>query len=319
MDEFVQNETHPSPKLPLLKELHLISDDSAKEHMKFLQNCPNLTTLIVQAEIHSDFVSSFCEMVRSGTWPSIENIFMWTEGLYVVPDDRFSKLLEGMKRITCLNFPEMKKSFGPRCMELLRPHFSYLKTLDFMLDSGLTSSMAQEILSSCPLLQEFAVDRIDATDVITGKPWVCMNLVLLSASFRFNPLMIQDHQPLVLDQLSRLTRMERLTLDGCRDSASETESSLAFQETFDLRLRMGLNKLSTLKSLRYISFQSTRQIMGENEVDWINRHWKDLEGISGVFHSWKPDFSRELRERFGEKVIASIIDDFLSEGMPEDG
>ncbi|KAG0234723.1 hypothetical protein B0O80DRAFT_463736 [Mortierella sp. GBAus27b] len=319
MDEFVQNEIHPSPNLPLLKELHLNADDSARKHMEFLQKCPNLTTLVVQAEIHSDFISSFCEKVRSGTWPGIENIFMWTEGWYVIPDDGFSKLLEGMKRIISINFPEMKESFGPRCMELLRPHFSHLKVLDFMLDSGLTSSMAQEILSSCPLLSEVTVDRIDATDVITGKPWVCMNLVLLSASFRFNPLKIQDHQPLVLDQLSRLTRMERLTLDGCRDSTSERESSLAFQETFDLRLQMGLTKLSTLKSLQYISFRSTRQIMGPNEVEWINEHWKDLEGISGVFHSWKPDFSRELRGRLGEKVFASIIDEFLSEGMPEDG
>ncbi|KAF9352289.1 hypothetical protein BGX34_012225 [Mortierella sp. NVP85] len=259
--------------------------------LKFLQNCPNLATwyLAMDDRIPPElFAYEFAEMVSARTWPYLERVETWTCTMNLA----LSKIMAGMQRITSLKFPCMEGNFGPDCMEPLRSHFSNVKELNLRNDKGLTSSMAQEILSSCSILEVLKVHRIDATDVAAGRPWVCLRLKNLAACFRFDPTTIDDLQPLVFDQLSRLLRLEQLHVDG-RPNENGWEYP-DFQETLDLRLEKGLDKLSTIRSLCQISFRNTLQKMTEEEIKWMLQHWPRLSQVRGQLNYTKREFDQAL-------------------------
>ncbi|KAG0234721.1 hypothetical protein BGX31_004460 [Mortierella sp. GBA43] len=311
---------HPPMMFPCIKELHLsshVSDDSL--YLEMMQRCPSLTSIVWQDGTGNGHLSRFCRLASEGTWSDLKSVTVWSARDVVMTDMDLVQLLGGMKRITTLKVPDLQSSFKPKCLELLRPQFWCLKRLSLFLDTGLTSSMAQEVLSSCHALEEFMVPRMEARDIVAGKPWVCTMLVALSASFRFDPLKNHEHQPLVFDQLSRLIRLKTLYLQGYEENPSSPAP--AFKEACDLRLQKGLNKLSTLRSLRYFSFEHTRQIMGVKEIEWINEHWTNLVKVDGVFNCRRRGVNRELRNLLGQAAIGvppydpalSIEEDALSE------
>jgi hypothetical protein len=78
---------------------------------------------------------------------------------------------------------------------------------------------------------------------------------------------------------------------------------MRLQETFDLRLELGLDKLSTLRSLSVISFLDTEQKMGDEEVDWILEHWTSLMIANGALNTSKPRVDEALRGRLEERGI----------------
>lgn len=129
-----------------------------------------------------------------------------------------------------------------------------------------------------------------------------------TTSFRFYPMDIHEHQPLVFDQLSRLTRMENLELDYyARPFALSRQPT--FQETVDLRLTMGLGKLSTLQELEKFSFDDTKQMMGKREIEWILEHWKYLRSLRGTLDFLSPVVNSALRKMLEEDGVAFNEDD----------
>ncbi|KAK3810184.1 MAG: hypothetical protein J3Q66DRAFT_352325 [Benniella sp.] len=177
-----------------------------------------------------------------------------------------------MRQVTALQAPHL--SFKPRLMDLLRPHFSKLQTLDVHETVGFTSAMAQEVMSSCSFLTTFKGSPLMLPILSMENLRVCLKLRVLLLEFRFDPSTMGHVQPLVLDQLSKLSRLEELQVFSRRQCQPEFEA-------FDLRLEYGLGKLSTLRLLRTFSFGVSKQKMREQEVDWILDHWKSLDRIKG--------------------------------------
>ncbi|KAF9986367.1 hypothetical protein BGZ65_007874 [Modicella reniformis] len=103
-------------------------------------------------------------------------------------------------------------------------------------------------------------------------------------------------QPLVFEQLARLTQLQKLYVTWNPKPNLEDDEPV-FQGSVDLRLDYGLGKLSSLRMLREISFVDTVQQMGEQEIDWILEHWKCVEEIYGELDSWNPDKDKALKER----------------------
>ncbi|KAF9940193.1 hypothetical protein BGZ65_007845 [Modicella reniformis] len=149
----------------------------------------------------------------------------------------------------------------PHQLQQLQPHFETITEINLNGKSTAASAIAQEILSSCPMLTRFGTSYMEGTHIAEGQPWVCLGLKELDAGLKFEPLTIHHVQPLVFDQLSRLTRIEDLTLD------SELYRDAAFQTTSDLRLEYGLHKLATLRSLEMFIFHRTTQRMGYFEMN----------------------------------------------------
>jgi hypothetical protein len=278
-----------------------IAVDHALFTLEFIQKCPNMTSFCLNGGRRSasgPTLSEFVHLVSAGAWPKLHHVDSWEQA---ISNDDITLIVEGMKRISALFFIHSNMAFGPNTMDRLRPHFLHLKKLLMAQDVGLTSSMAQQVLASCPLLEQLAVYWIDGADVATGGPWVCTGLKQLSGCFRFHPDTIHQFQPLVFEQLSKLTRLEELSV--CGRFCASTRRFLAFQESLDLRLEYGLGKLSTLRSLRYIDFTDTEQKMGEQEIEWIAEHWKSLSEVKGILNMW----DTILDEKLGKQLLQCDI------------
>ncbi|KAK3810129.1 MAG: hypothetical protein J3Q66DRAFT_415356 [Benniella sp.] len=136
--------------------------------------------------------------------------------------------------------------------------------------------------------------KIRAVDIVGGQPWVCLKLKVLKLGIYADDSTISQIQPLVFDQLSRLTQLQELHVH-CR----ETEGML------DLRLESGLGRLSTLRSLRLLNFGvSTMQMIQQPEVDWMLKHWKSLERIHRKPNALNPTLDTALKMKLRHHGIA---------------
>ncbi|KAK3810180.1 MAG: hypothetical protein J3Q66DRAFT_415520 [Benniella sp.] len=239
------------------------------------------------------FTPRFVELISARTWPHLQGL---SASSYDDNSD-LSKVIGAMQRIADLKV--RKYSFYIRADGSLRPHLSNLQTLDLYEAIAFTSELAQEVMSSCPLLTVFKGCIVDAVDIVQGRPWVCLQLKLLSLGFRFDSTTFDQMHPLVLDQLSRLTRLEDLELYSWRQSPSQ------FQETIDLRLEHGLGKLSTLRLLRILEIGAAKQRMGLQEIDWMIEHWKCLVRIYGKLNVVEAEVEKTLGERLRQRGIAN--------------
>ncbi|KAI9234720.1 MAG: hypothetical protein BYD32DRAFT_438967 [Podila humilis] len=160
----------------------------------------------------------------------------------------------------------------------------------------------QTIMTSCPLLEEFSGNKVQALDMMEGKPWVCLSLRVLDLMIEMDPEMegqpriTRDSQQLfALRQISRLTRMERIEFTGytsCSELAKLLDEPLlkpnrpilAREEpryNLELRLSKGLGLLCTLPNLKFIRLPSG-QDWSMRDIDWARMHWPRLEFICGL-------------------------------------
>ncbi|KAK3810179.1 MAG: hypothetical protein J3Q66DRAFT_373217 [Benniella sp.] len=291
-----------SMEFPSLYELRMngLHESDVRLVLDFMQRCPNLRSLrwALTESVLQLFAQGFVQLYSAGTWPHLQNLSARLSGSGDYGDDSdLSKVIGVMQRIT--SFKASSFSFTPELMDLFRPHFSNLQNLNVCQATTFTSAMTQEVMSSCPLLTSFKGVTIDAIDITQGRPWTCLKLKLLKLGFCFDPSTIDRMQPLVLDQLSRLTRLEDLEVYSWR------QEPLNFQEGFDLRLEHGLGKLSTLRQLRILDLGDSKQNMGEQEVDWIIEHWKCLVRIYGRLNTMAPNVEKALAERLNRHDIAN--------------
>jgi hypothetical protein len=297
-------------EFPHIRELSLREtcyDQDGSVQLEIAKRCPGLTSISWVSYEYSPF-SEFSWLVSEKFWPNLESVSVKSEqgygqdGGYVLDDGDLCRIIGGMKQISALCVVDSVGPFEPEWFQSLQPHFSGLKTLEIDNTTQVTSSMVQEIMSSCPLLEVLKVPRIEASDIVSGKPWICVRLRMLKTNLRFTSCILADAQPLVFDQLSKLTRVEVLRFDSFEDSRTKS-SSTALRLKLDLRLEMGLGKLSTLQVLRDIHFQDIEQMMGEKDIEWMLEHWKCLSRVYGVLNNE----SHEANEALGEMLRSHNI------------
>ncbi|KAF9354956.1 hypothetical protein BGX34_010722 [Mortierella sp. NVP85] len=304
-------------EFPRLKEVGVwrLSEGSDSLFLELLFRCPSLTTCRWTTNPSHDarFLPNFTQFIETKPWPDLHSLSIV---LHSLSESDLQKVLIGMPRIISLELFCSLDNFTPDAMELLRPHFSNLRALQLRWSSDRASSpVAQEILSSCPLLERFSA-RVDARHVAEGKPWVCLGLKTLELCLRFDPSTIRHVQPLVFDQLARLTRLEALRLWDNMGVHGLTVTT--FQEAVDLRLESGLGKLSTLRYLHTVDLGSSEQRMQEEEIVWMLEHWKSLEKIRGRFNFREPEVERALRERLRARNVEVSPDFYDDEDTSED-
>ncbi|KAG0309419.1 hypothetical protein BGZ98_002607 [Dissophora globulifera] len=214
----------------------------------------------------------------------------------IVSEDTLLPILTAMPRVTGW----AAGAFGPRSYQILSNNLAILRRLDLgHCQGGTTASMLQEIMSSCPQLETLRWGRIDGNDMIRGRPWVCTGLRELGVTIMFDREEIDRLQPLVFERLSQLTALEYLDFSGkpteeewaeeymeaggeCTptrgnlDLLYEQSCFIPFRKSVDLRLGKGLERLATLRRLKKLHFEHIVQHMGDDEVEWILKHWKWL-------------------------------------------
>jgi hypothetical protein len=279
---------------PGLKHLTIGTTKDLPTIMEFMSKCPNLEVLQWTAQEIKQDSYDLVERIAAKTWPHLRSIHL---GRLRISEDDLISIINSLHQMACLH-GVCRSVIQPGTMDLLRPHFASLTYLNLGLFAApSTSPIAQEILSSCLLLEHFSFDSIDATVIAEGKPWVCTRLTFLDVQFQFDPLTISEIQPRVFEQIARLYRLNYLWL--CRGGFDEPP----FQTAVDLRLENGLDKLSTLRSLRVIMFEYSIQKMGEKEIKWMLEHWTSLEEINGPCNGVDPVMQDKLVQLLKEHGV----------------
>ncbi|KAK3810144.1 MAG: hypothetical protein J3Q66DRAFT_373186 [Benniella sp.] len=286
---------HPAMQFPRMRELRA-SDfpvGNVPWILEFMQRCPGLRSLgSLAQDANQLLIPRVTPLVCTRTWPHLQSIALWT---FSRDEDDVASILAGMERI--IAFEALLLVFTSRMINLLRPHFGNLQTLDLFTAPGFTSAMAQEVMSSCPSLTTFKGCNIRAIDIIRGEPWVCLKLKVLELRLRTNPLTLGQSQPLVFEQLSKLTLLQELYV-----VAWKTDGIM-----LDLRFECGLGRLSTLRSLRFLDLtHATMHPMQHVEMEWILDHWKNLERVLGRLDTQNQAQDMVLKTRLKHQGIAVL-------------
>ncbi|KAF9347120.1 hypothetical protein BGX34_003389 [Mortierella sp. NVP85] len=302
LDIYVLDPTIDTPipeKLTSIREFSLLAcyANNIPFFIEFIRNCPYLTSIEWLSNPSQDegFVSGLVKLLETNSLPNLERLHIGTGGISNV---LFAKLLQHMPRITSLSVDFSQNAFRMDFATLLQPHFSNLRILEVTPTVEAKSSLAQDIMSSCPLLETLKAPFVDAHVVAEGKPWVCLNLKVLKLVFFFDPPnSITQLQPLILDRLATLTRLEELSMVG-------PLRRNFFGGTIDLRIESGLDRLSTLGRLSTFRICQMDQRMEHAEVDWMLKHWKNLTVFDGLLNNNDMSLNDELAERLEKHGIS---------------
>jgi len=284
-----------SMSFPCMRELRVndFSVGNVSWVLDLMQSCPGLVSFgSLAQDANRLFIPRIAPLVCAGRWPRLERIALWT---FSSDEGDVASIVSGMQRV--IAFEALLLLFTPRMMDLLRPHFFHLQTLDFFTAPGFTGAMAQEVMSSCPSLTTFKGCNIRAIDIVRGRPWVCLKLKVLELRLLSDPSTLSQTQPLVFEQLSKLTLLQELYVYSW-----ETNGLM-----LDLRLEHGLERLSSLRSLRFLDLShTTMQTMRQLEIDWMVKHWKNLERVLGKLNTKSPAHDTMLKMRLKGRGIVAV-------------
>ncbi|KAG0206270.1 hypothetical protein BGX28_002267 [Mortierella sp. GBA30] len=214
-----------------------------------------------------------------------------------------------------------------RVFSSLRRHFETLTTMEVGMPDVNSSWTIQTILSSCPKLKSFRGDVVQVSDMMKGGAWACLGIQVLRLRFEVDDEDTHDPDPALrtisagvtstppsrhdewqlfaLRQVSLLTQLKSLQIDGVRNTRADWEEDHGNPMTpcieermersklpsfLDLRLTKGLELLACLRNLECIWFQPG-QVWTDAEVDWAKEHWPRLRGVCGLH----PDEDEEQR------------------------
>ncbi|KAF9298407.1 hypothetical protein BGZ74_009390 [Mortierella antarctica] len=180
-------------------------------------------------------------------------------------DADLSSCLEAMDRVRRLTVDQ--GDFGRKSFYSLVPHFNVLQCLVLERCYGVTGSMVQRILESCPMLINIVAPRIEATQIISRKRWLCLGLKTFKACIVLDSkgYSIGVQSRMVYVQLARLTQLEHVDIAADRGKGIQS---------LDLRLASGLYQLSTLSKLRGLRYAGTIQHISIDDVQWMRGHWR---------------------------------------------
>lgn len=150
-----------------------------------------------------------------------------------------------------------------------------LAILDYIKNPG---AFISTVLASCPLLIGIIAPAVSAVDIINGRPWVCLRLIVFQLAIE-----ITDTQESAICTQSReiFGRISKLVhLTDLRIHAPIREDPRPFQG-LDLRLRSGIPQLSTLQKLEILDFSDTIQDISGEDIAWMRKYWTRLWYIAG--------------------------------------
>ncbi|KAF9111462.1 hypothetical protein BGX27_004914 [Mortierella sp. AM989] len=152
-------------EFPEIRKLRIDSRSTSTSHtqLEFIQRCPQLRSLILTTET-IDFPTPDVFKVFSKIGPQLKEL-----GLYIFRDlplqgDDLVRILDTCTSLT--SFTMFQACLIPTAFHWLRLRFGSLTKLTVLESPGCTSSMAQEIMMSCPLLESLHLPRLEARDIL---------------------------------------------------------------------------------------------------------------------------------------------------------
>jgi hypothetical protein len=311
------------PNLVTLK-LGLSSGITPHHQLQIIQRCPRLQSLAWDLEesaatgpltydgypadsaLPSDTAGYYnyrfptaavCQLFEPTFCPQLEKLSITYPSL---SDQELARVVEACPRLTL--FEVFETGFGARAFQAMTRHFEHLTRLDIRRCSGVTSPMAQQILTSCRRLVFFCGDALHARDIVGLQPqqpqnimadgttqplqeqqlqpqdWVCTDLTWLTLYICGLENAPPTWLPIVLTQLARLTSLDFLTISPTGPEFDGTKDGLP------LSLSSGLSTLSSLANIERFCFHGLAQEMSEHDVQWMVDSWPRLVRVEGVVH-----------------------------------
>ncbi|KAK3810294.1 MAG: hypothetical protein J3Q66DRAFT_352708 [Benniella sp.] len=258
--------------------LSLKPRNSLERQLDFIIQCPNLT-LLHWINLDGELASRYTGRFKPGTcaWPNLREFSLIGPGF---SDEQLAQIIGAMRDLKTLEI--IGCEVGLSFLAALRPHFPSLRSLDISDANALTPTITSHILASCSDLESLVVGHCMSQDIIDGPPWICENsLKELTAAFMF-PLgdAAVHHQRQVLQRISRLTNLKKVTLSQAYDIDACY---------LDLRLENGLELLATWKNLEKLSFYAGFHHVSARDVEWMIDNWKNLKEVDGYFNQRNRD------------------------------
>ncbi|KAG0220459.1 hypothetical protein BGX31_011008 [Mortierella sp. GBA43] len=311
------------PCFPNLKELELKVGRNVHltDQLEIIRRCPALVGLTWRLPDRVNYpISDICDLFRTHC-RFIERLGLPFGSM---SDQDLFRIVQSGCRFTRFQFPRTR--VGQWAFQSMAGHFASLQELDLGDCGLLTSQMAQRIMTGCPNLISFWGVSLNARDILgisrgdgeaTGQggsestteeqqqqqqqqapKWVCTQLRILSIfifGFAGEP---QDWYRRVLEQLSRLTKLETLAVG----------SGWSSPDGLDLRLETGLGVLSTLTELQEFRFEGLSQKMEEQDVRWMVEAWPKLRLVKGKLHQDRRQRLKMIHILTDKKVQAPFSD-----------
>ncbi|KAG9062052.1 hypothetical protein KI688_006774 [Linnemannia hyalina] len=281
---------------PHLQELTIkdAKDLSTQLQVDLVCQCPHLQHLKWTVCRDMFFpIQQFCDRIPAAC-PNLRKLQM--DGCGIPYPCDLSRILNSLSQLELLAF--CGTAIFSRTFRAMERHFRTLQSLDLADCFSVKSWMVQEVLESCPVLETLKVPYILMSDVEVGRPWVALRLKHLRVHFRTSKLwgtkFIREHET-IFRTLGKLADLEILDV-SCFNPRGP--AGLQF------RLYLGLAGMGMLRKLMFVNMHYTDQNIGNQELDWIKKHWPHLTKAEGIFHSvWKQHevVTKELRE-FGIEV-----------------
>ncbi|KAG0046878.1 hypothetical protein BGZ83_007971 [Gryganskiella cystojenkinii] len=177
-----------------------------------------------------------------------------------------------------------------------------LTVLNLSLCLQVEGSIVQDILCSISSLEQFSADYIQDRDLDRDpRPWLCHRLRVLNLTFvrtAEDREMRSLSQPLFLDRVAQLTRLEVLNVDMPVMGGSgvilrgvyenEQNEMMDLEKCYlchplQLTLDQGLDRLGGLRELRRLQvpdFDCSQ--WNVEEARWALKHWVNLRELSGM-------------------------------------
>ncbi|KAF9288757.1 hypothetical protein BGZ74_000860 [Mortierella antarctica] len=222
---------------------------------------------------NSHQIDSLCQgLPRGSFWKNVHSLML--DGIL---DTEFAAILRHLS-VPLQSLHASCSGFGGLAMGVMRErgHFATVQGLH-LTQTFVESQMVQEILESCPLLEELAAPQLCGRDVERGRAWGCRWLKSLSCQIVLDDEdMARRQQATVFERLSGLVLLKELHLRAnFRASA---------RPTLDFRVEYGVDVLRTLTKLTRLVLP-TPQILGAEDVEWMVAHWVNLREIVGTLRA----------------------------------
>ncbi|KAF8976308.1 hypothetical protein BGZ46_008368 [Entomortierella lignicola] len=300
-DKPLPNSLSSTAVFPRLKRLEfkLHFSDDIDRYWDIFTCFPNLVSFTCVRGLRDDDnidINGFAKRMALGSWTWLQEL---TALGCQISDHNLALIISNMRQVKKLLVTGAE--FGQLALEALRPHFPHLKELDIShpeIDMGLT---IVEILKSCSQLEKLTAFRIMGSQITDRDIWGCKeSLRTLQLGFSLAEAIPEkyEQQQLIFKKISELRNLERLDITNFEIPGTGPESTL------DLRLEMGLGQLETLRNMRELVFNYTKQFINVEEVKWMLNRWPKLSSVQGVFNL-DTDVDRDLKTMLHFRGIES--------------
>ncbi|KAK3810298.1 MAG: hypothetical protein J3Q66DRAFT_352719 [Benniella sp.] len=257
--------------------LSLKPRNARERQLDFIIQCPNLT-LLDWIYLDRELARGYTGRFKPGTcvWPNLREFSLYG---YYFTDEQLALTIGAMRDLKTLEIIGSEVGFS--FLAALRPHFPSLRSLNMIDCHDITRTIVPEVLTSCSELETLGVGDVLSQDIIDSPPWICeSSLKVLTVAFQFPYDNTDHHQRQVLQRISRLTNLKKVTLCPVYDPD---------QCFLDIRLEKGLELLTTWKQLEKLSFYAGFHHLSARDVEWMIDNWKNLKEVDGYFNQGNSD------------------------------